>query len=234
MEANDSKSNPVWNDAIEKLIKSIGEKSLSLSWLHARSEKRYAHLNNYLMIPAICLSTLSGVGTVGFGQTQSVGYAMGGISIVVSIITTLNSYFSFAQRSESHRITSISYSKLYLQIIIELALPRNKRTSAKMFMKNIAEQIQRLNEIQPQVPDAVINEYNVHFKNEPDTIAKPECVNGLVEIRVNLDEIEDTVPHIIVDQPKNEIIVDHASAASNDKDVPVVSAVHPPTKKGFR
>jgi hypothetical protein len=196
----------VWNDAIEKLIKSIGEKSLSLSWLHGRSEKRYYYLNNYLMIPAICLSTISGVGTVGFGQTLEVGYAMGAVSIIVSIITTLNSYFAFAQRSESHRLTAISYSKLYLQISIELALPRSKRTSVKLFMKMISEQIQRLNETQPQVPDAVIQEYNTHFANEPDTIAKPECVNGLVSIHVSHDETDSVVSTVAPPTPKNEII----------------------------
>jgi hypothetical protein len=96
---------------------------------------------------------------------------------------------------------------LYLQISLELALPRNKRTSVKAFMKSISEQIQRQNEIQPQIPDAVIKEYNTHFKDEPSTIAKPECVNGLVEIRVSLDDIEVKLPETPRADPSHSNII---------------------------
>ena len=177
-------SNPIWNYAIENLIKGIGEKSLSLNWLHSKSEKKYSHLNNILTIPSIILSTLAGVGTSAFGADKNINFLMGAISILVSILTTLNSYFMFAKRAELHRITSVSYSKLYLQISIELSLPRNKRMSVKSFMKIVSDLIQRLNEIQPQIPDSVIKNYNKKFKNEPSSIKRPECCNGLVEILV--------------------------------------------------
>jgi hypothetical protein len=176
-----------WNPAIETLIKGLGEKALSMSWLHNRSEKRYSYLNNYLALPTIVLSTITGVGTASWGTEPNINYLMAGISIIVSIISTLNSYFSFAKKAEAHRITAISYSKLYLQISIELSLPRQKRMRVKDFLKNVSEQIQRLNEISPAVPDAVITDYNVKFKDEPQTISKPEIVNGLVDIKIYSD-----------------------------------------------
>jgi hypothetical protein len=182
--SEENSNSPVWNNAIEALIKGIGEKSLSLSWLHSRSEKLYSYLNNYLAIPSIILSTLAGVGTTAFGNIDNINLVMGGVSIIVSILTTLNSFFMYSKRSENHRITSIQYSKLYLLISIELSLPRDKRMAVKTFMKIVSENIQRLNEIQPQVPDSVIKQYNQKFKDEPDSISKPEITNGLVEILV--------------------------------------------------
>lgn len=187
-------SEVIWNNSTEILIKSLGEKSLSLSWLHSQCEKRYTYFNNYLAIPSIILSTITGAGSIGFNDIQNVSFIMGAISIFVSIISTLNSFFSFAKRAESHRITAISYSKLYLQINIELALPRDKRMKVKEFMKNVSEQIQRLNEIQPQLADAIIKFYNIKFKDEPNTISKPECVNGLSEIKIfNEEEIKNEI-----------------------------------------
>lgn len=177
-------NSPIWNNDIESLIKGIGERSLSLSWLHSRSEKRYSYLNNYLAIPSIILSTLAGVGTTAFGNDKNINYIMGAISIIVSILATLNSYFMFSKRAENHRITSIQYSKLYLLISIELSLPRNKRMIVKTFMKIVSESIQRLNEIQPGVPDSIIKQYNIKFKDEPDSISRPVETNGLVEILV--------------------------------------------------
>jgi hypothetical protein len=176
-------NNVEWNDAIEALIKSLGEKALSLCWLHNKCDKQYTYYNNYLAIPTIVLSTITGVGTAGFGTDKNVNYVMAGISILVSVISTLNSYFLFAKRAEAHRITAISYSKLYLQISIELSLPRKKRMNVKDFLKVVSEAIQRLNEIQPQVSDLVIKQYNEKFKDEPNTISKPEITNGLVEIK---------------------------------------------------
>jgi hypothetical protein len=177
-----------WTSAIEALIKAQGEKALSYNWLHTRSEKRYTFLNNYLAIPTIVISTITGAGSIGFGGNQDVSYAMGILSIIVSIISTLNSYFLFAKRAESHRITAVSYSKLYLQISIELALPRSKRMNVKDFLKIVSEQIQRMNEIQPQIPDKVIQDYQSKFKDEPTTISRPECTNGLVSIDIFLEE----------------------------------------------
>ena len=46
-----------------------------------------------------------------------------------------------------------------------------------------------MNEIQPLIPDKVIKAYNIKFKDEPNTIAKPEVTNGLVDIKVYIDEI---------------------------------------------
>lgn len=175
----------VYTDEIESLIKGIGEKALALSWLHTRSEKRYTYLNNYLAIPAIVLSTITGAGSIGFGSIPDVSYIMGGVSIIVSIISTLNSYFAFAKRGEAHRITSVSYNKLYLQISIELSLPRKKRLNVKEFMKSVSEQIVRLNEIQPPIPDIVIRDFKLTFKDYyGTTISIPECCNGLVDIKI--------------------------------------------------
>ena len=187
-----------WNDAVECLIKGIGEKALSMSWLHNKSEKRYKYLNNYLAIPSIVLSSITGAGSIGFGSDAFISYIMGGLSLFVSILSTLNSYFVFAQRSTEHRIASVQYSKLYLTISIELALPRVKRMNVKDFLKVISQECQRLNEIQPQVPDTVIRAYNKHFKDEPKTISRPEITNGLVAIGV-YNEAE--APPTVLERP---------------------------------
>jgi hypothetical protein len=200
----------VWNSAIEQLIKGLGEKALSLSWLHNRSEKRFSYYNNVLAIPAIVLSSITA--TVGgtFAGNKDISYATTIASIVVSVITTLNSYFSYAKRAESHRITSINYSKLYLQINIELSLPRSKRMNVKDFLKVVSEQIQRLNEVQPAICDAVILEYNKKFKDEPPTISRPEITNGLVDIKIYLEEVEPEKPtvesqiQVVATEPKKK------------------------------
>lgn len=178
----------LWAEATEELIKGIGEKALSMSWLHNRSEKHYKYLNNYLAIPSIILSSITGAGSIGFGEDRNISLIMGGISLLVSILSTLNSYFVFAQRSTEHRIASVQYSKLYLTISIELALPRFKRMNVKDFLKVISQEIQRLNEIQPQVPDIIIKAYNDKFEGKYPNVSKPHITNGLEEIKCYIEE----------------------------------------------
>lgn len=187
----------------------MGEKALSLSWLHNRSEKRFAYFNNFLAIPSIIISTITGAGTIAFGSNGDVSYVMGALSICVSILSTLNSYFAFAKRSEQHRLTAVNYSKLYLQISIELSLPRAKRMNVKSFLQTINEQVQRLNEVQPLVPDEIIHDYNVKFKDEPTTISRPEITNGLVSINVVQDPEPahglHSLPTMVPEQPAQTV-----------------------------
>jgi hypothetical protein len=181
-------SSPIeWNDAIETLIKEQGEKSLAYNWLHTNCEKKYSRLNNYLAIPVIILSTFSGSASIAsnqFGDSKYISLGIGALSILVGIVSTINSYFSWAKRAENHRISALNYSKLYLFISIELSLPREKRMNPRDFIKVIREQIERLGEISPPISDDIISRFKHEFDGKYQNVSKPEVTNGLVEIKV--------------------------------------------------
>jgi hypothetical protein len=176
-----------WNDAIEILIKEQGEKALAYNWLHTRCEKKFSHLNNYIAIPCIVMSTISGSASIAsnqFGDSMYIPLGIGAFSILVGILSTINSYFSWAKRAENHRISALNYSKLYLFISIELSLPREKRMNPRDFIKVIREQIERLGEISPPVADEIIKDFKHEFDGKYPNVSKPEITNGLVEIKI--------------------------------------------------
>ena len=176
-----------WNDAIETLIKEQGEKALSYNWLHSRCEKKFSHANNYIALPVIIFSTISGSASIAsnqFGDSKYIPIGIGALSIIVGILSTINSYFSWAKRAENHRISALNYSKLYLFISIELSLPREKRMNPRDFIKVIREQIERLGEISPPVADDIISQFRYEFDGKYPNVSKPEITNGLVEIKV--------------------------------------------------
>jgi hypothetical protein len=82
--------------------------------------------------------------------------------------------------------------------------------NVKDFLKVVSEQIQRLNEIQPQVADTVIKAYNLKFKDEPPTISRPEITNGLVDIKIYEEEKIEVPPPspapVLSPPPANEIV----------------------------
>lgn len=178
----------VYNSHLEELIASEGEKSLAFQWLHDQSEKRYSTFNTYIVLPVIILSTMSGTASIGqkelFGDTPFSAIVIGLVSILVGILNTVASFFAWAKRAEGHRIAGITYSKLHRYISIELSLPRDQRVPAKHFLKAIREQIDRLNETSPQIPQVVISAFAKRFEPVPAGISVPEICNGLHKVDV--------------------------------------------------
>ena len=179
----------VYNSHLEELIAAEGEKALAFQWLHDQAEKRYTQFNTYIALPVIILSTMSGTASIGqkalFGDTPVAAIGIGLVSILVGILNTVASFFAWAKRAEGHRIANITYSKLHRYISIELALPREQRVPAKHFLKNIRENIDRLNETSPQVPQVIIAAFQKRFEPVPPDISIPEICNGLHKVDIH-------------------------------------------------
>lgn len=174
-----------WNSTFEGLLKDEGEKCLSMMWLHNKAERKYTFLNHFIALPVMLLSTLSGAGSIGsetlFGGIAEASIIIGFVSIGVGFLQLINNYFAWLRRAEGHKIAGITYEKLYNFIRVELALPRIERMVAKDILKVVRETMERLNEVAPQIPNDIIQEYQVKF-DKYEKIKKPEITNGLEEI----------------------------------------------------
>lgn len=194
-----------WQNDLEDLLSDLGEKCAGYSFLHSKAEGKYAKINNQLSIPVIVLSTLTGATSVGsatmFGENPYASIIIGLVSITTGIIQTISSYFKYAQRSESHRLTAISYKKLNQFLTIELSLPRNQRMPPKAMLKYVRTELTRLLETAPQIPDEIINLFKEKYKNE--TASKPDETNGIEEIKVNRTEIKKATFEEIIGRLKN-------------------------------
>jgi hypothetical protein len=183
-----AKEDLCYNRHLEEVIASEAEKALVLRWLHDQSEKRYALLNTYIAIPVIVISTLAGTASIGqeslFGTGDIAPIVIGLMSLSVSVLNVVSNFFSWANRSEGHRISSINYGKLHRWISIELSLPRTQRVPAKHFLKEIREQIDRLNETSPPIPQMVIDSFRTRLKGIKDDVSLPEICNEIKAVEV--------------------------------------------------
>lgn len=185
-----------WTVKLEEYFASTGEKAHCLSWVHKRAETMYSNRRTWIDLPVIVGSGVIAFLNAGsqslFEDPRISSVALGVGSLVVGIMNTMGTYFGWARRAEGHRISSIHYSKLYRFITVELALPREERMNPQDFLKYVKDQYDRLQEISPIIPIAVIHEFQKRFKNETE-ISKPEEANGLEKITVyrRSDEEED-------------------------------------------
>jgi hypothetical protein len=189
---DDESTNTVnWNSQLEKILSDEGERALCYSWLHNKSQQRYANLDTYIALPVIVLSTLAGTASIGssslFGDSKIANIAIGGISLSVGILNTISNYFGWAKRSEGHKIASVTYSKIHRFILVELSMPRDERMAAGDMLKIVREQIDRLQETSPQIHPKIIDMFNKHFADNTPDVSKPEITNGLDPIIVYVD-----------------------------------------------
>ena len=198
-----------WNSQLEKVLSKEAERCMCYSVLHRESESRYSSLNNYIALPCIVLSTVAGASSVGssslFGDAQIASVVIGGGSIFVGILNTFGSYFNWARRSESHKSSSVQYGKLHRFLMIELSLPRSSRMNARDLLKTMRDQIDRLFETSPAIPEPIIKLFKVKYGETTD-ISRPEIANGLDPVIVyDVTEDETATPEII---PKPEIKIE--------------------------
>jgi hypothetical protein len=209
MEATDDQV-ITWNHELERLLAEEGEKALGSSWIHNQAESYYAKRNQWITIPCVVLSTLSGAGSIGsqtmFSDGKTASLAIGAVSIGVGILQTLGGFWSFAKLQEANRQADIAWHKLHRFISVEMTLPRNERIAAKDMLKICREQIERLSETSPIIPDCIVEDFNKRFGKKYLDVAIPDIANGLKRVIINSPPVGTTPGAFkLGDLPVNEI-----------------------------
>jgi hypothetical protein len=177
-----------WNHHLETYFVSTGERAECLSLLHKRAEELYSYRRTFIDLPVIVISSTTGFLSVGTatifpGHEALASTLLGIASLFVGILNTTGAYFGWSKRAEGHRISSIHYAKLYRFLRIEMSLPRDERMSASDLLKYTKENVDRLAEVSPMLPPAIIEEFKKKYAQYTN-ISKPSETNGLESIGV--------------------------------------------------
>lgn len=180
------KFNNGWTLEQEILLAKWSDYAACYRWLHHRTEKKLSRYNNAITIPVIILSTITGTVSVGLNglvgdSPQAQKYAqiaIGAVSLFTGIMTSLGNFFRYAQNSESHHISAVSWGKLNRYISIELAQRPDDRIDSLEFLAICRESLDRLIEQSPQIPDDIINKFEIEFESQED-LARPDILNNL-------------------------------------------------------
>jgi len=172
-----------WKKEEEVLLKQWADKAKCYHWLHNKSREIYQRKNAWFTIPVIIISTI--VGTANFAQDrfseenrQYVVIAIGSLSIIAGIITTIYQFLKISEINEGHRVSLLSWGKYYLNIEAELARHPLDRMPPSQLIKISKNEFNRLLEISPFIPKKVLSEFNKKFKKSSNLI-KPEIGNNI-------------------------------------------------------
>ena len=174
-----------WTSEQEDLMANWSDIASCYRLLHDRTEKRYNKFNMAMTIPVIMLSTMTGTANFGmgslFGDDQKsqrfANLAIGGVSLIAGLMTTLGNFLRFAQNMEAHRVASVSWGKFQRQVAVELALHPDERHDSMDFLKICRNELDRLIEQSPPIPEQIISKFEKQFSSS--TIKKPDICNNL-------------------------------------------------------
>ena len=179
-----------YNRDLEQLLAQSAEECESLGILHLASYEKYNLLSNYINIPVIILS--SGIGFItGIDlEYEKMNIILGIGSVFVGIIKSIDSYFQLGKRAEAHRLCALQYTQINKKIQIELSLCREQRQTAKDMLSIIKTDIKNLQDISPIIDKEIIAQYNLKY-GKYSNVKKPNFVNGLSEVKINMNSLED-------------------------------------------
>ena len=174
-----------WKKEQEQILKKWADKSLCFKMMHERSYKKYWCLNAWFNIPVIIISTITGTGNFASGSFGSgsgyITFIIGGFNLFAGILATIATYTGVAQKLEAHRFSSVAWDKFSRKLQIELSKSRTDRVKAKDFIKQSAEEYDRLIEMSPILPNDIIR----WFKNLVETgqveESMPECAHFIYD-----------------------------------------------------
>lgn len=174
-----------WTTTVEEYLRDIGEKAFSYGILHRQAEACFSRRTQWIDLPVIVLSTVSGTLSIGSSNLfaeddKRASQFIGLLSLFVSVLSTVGSYFGWAQRTQAHRISALTYLKLSRFIQVELSLPRDERMQPGDLLKVTRDIYERQQETSPLIPNHLLSKFKKKFKNYD--VAKPSETNGLERI----------------------------------------------------
>jgi len=172
----------IWHPQQEKILKSWGEAAACYRYMHYQSYLMYKKLSMKFTIPLIILSTITG--TANFAQETFpptvqpyVPSAIGGLSLITAIATTIMQFLKINELMEGHRVASVQYGKLSRTIRLELTLPLGERTQdGTNMVENCRNEYDRLIEQSPNVPKRMIDDFEREFPDD-NQFFKPEIMH---------------------------------------------------------
>jgi hypothetical protein len=177
-----------WNSTLEQYLADTAEKCMGYAWIHKQAETMYSRRTILIDLPTIIIGAVNGFISVGSKQIfQEDAYApvyIGMVSLFVSLLNTISSYFSWGRRAEAHKLASNSYSRLCRMISVEMhTKPRSERMAPHKLLESVQSTYNSLCENSPLVPPPIVELFNKRFSGIQD-FSLPEETNGLHAVTV--------------------------------------------------
>lgn len=224
-----------WNDNMESLMKTWGEKAAGLRFMHDDAAGSWKKFSNTLTLWSIGITTVSsGVSLIAASiddeDTKNIIlYATGAIGIISSLIQSLKKFYNSEEKSADHNAVARQFGTFYRYMTLQMNLTREDRLPSDQLSEQALKDFERLQQEAPRLGGKQIELFRKTFSNSdqaiPDICEKkfnikiyrpPELILEKPSINNNLKRSPSPLPF---NTSQLEIEVDQTS---NSSDVPVL------------
>lgn len=151
---------PQWLPEEEEYLRILHRRCHRLGLVYKKLHIDYKHTQNKFRLPAILLSSISGV--VSFGQTvfpeeaqRWVSISVGGVNIFIAIINTVESYMKIGEMVTKSITSYAVLHKLADDIFCEISIPtKDRETSGIAFLRDCYTRYQQIMDSAPLIEDS--------------------------------------------------------------------------------
>lgn len=179
----------IWNEQTESILSRWLYHCRIFGILHQKSHKYYKHVNWYFNVPIIILSTLTGMSNLAISSILPLQYntlaqvCIGSLNMVVSVLSTLLTYFQYPVLEVKHQQAYLSYSRLVLDLETELRLERNRRGDCRTILKQTKQEFEKLQESSPIIKRHIIQKFKNTYTIEED-VELPDSIVHFIDTNV--------------------------------------------------
>ena len=158
-----------WNDHMEDLLKSWGEKAAGLRFIHSKSSNDWNKLSNKLTFWGILISTVTSASVLSSTSVDQetitpLLFVVGGVGMVGSFIQSLKKFYNAEEKAAEHAAVSKQFGSFYRYLSLQLSIPRSDRLQSDELASWALKEFERLQQDAPTLSDDSVN----FFKNRFD------------------------------------------------------------------
>lgn len=142
------------------------ERELVLAWLRRARESQMAHYEmanifsrreRWLGVPVILITTVIGTSVFASLTSQVISpeakIAVGMLSVVAAVLSSLQTFFKYSERSESHRSAAARFGAVRRKL--EVIYAENSQSEERHYISTLRDELDRLADESPHVPVTV-------------------------------------------------------------------------------
>lgn len=165
-----------WNINMEYLMKSWGEKSAGLRFMHSSAASSWKGFSNSLTLWSIGVTTVaSGVSLIAasIDDTESkniVLYVTGAIGIFSSLLQSLKKFYNAEEKVADHISVSKQFGSFYRYITLQMGMTREDRDPSDVLSAYALKEFERLMQESPALGGSQIKLFRDTFKDSPQAV----------------------------------------------------------------
>lgn len=165
-----------WNEYLERLLSSWGEKAAGLSFMHNEASGYWrSHGNNLTMLSIVVSTIASGVSLVAAGVTNEnakngVMFGVGAVGLISTTIQAFKKFYNSEEKAADHAVSSKQFGGFYRFMTLQLGLPRTDRMPANRLSEFVLKEYERMQQDARPLSNREIKIFKNKFKNAEQSV----------------------------------------------------------------